>query len=73
MAEESKAIADAAQPETERVARLQIDTRRWLAGKWDRAGYGDEAPSAVQVDVRVLHLDALRRTPVETPISLRNT
>jgi hypothetical protein len=73
LAEESKEIADAAQPETERVARLQIDTRRWLAGKWDRPGYGEQAASAVQVDVRVLHLDALRRRQAETPAAVGTT
>ena len=65
LAEESLAIADSARPEDERVCRLQVDTRRSIASKWDRAGYGDQAPAAVQVDVRVLHIDALRRMSTE--------
>jgi hypothetical protein len=73
MAEESKAIADTTRPEDERVSKLRIETRRWLAGKWDRAGYGDQAAPAVQVDVRVLHLDALRRTQAEIPPAVGTT
>jgi hypothetical protein len=36
------AIADAATPETAPVAKLRIGARQWVAGKWDRARYGEK-------------------------------
>ena len=59
LAEETLDIADNATPETERVDKLRIDTRKWLAGSYNRAAYG-ESKQSVTVDVRVLHLEALR-------------
>ncbi len=66
LAEESKQIADDATPETERVAKLQIDTRRWLSSKWDRSGYGEQGPEAAQVSISALFLSSLRHANAET-------
>lgn len=66
LAEESKQIADDATPETERVAKLKIDTRRWLSSKWDRSGYGEQVPAAAQVSISALFLSSLRHVNAET-------
>jgi hypothetical protein len=62
MAAEVLDIAEAAYPENERVARLQIDSRKWLAAKLDPAGYGEQqASAAIQINVGDMHLLALRQ------------
>ena len=58
--EEALEIADAATPATERVEKLKADTRRWLAGRWDRAAFGDNSRPDVQVNIGALHIEALR-------------
>ena len=40
LAEEALAIADGSEPETVRVARLQIEQRRWMAERYDRESFG---------------------------------
>lgn len=51
-------IADEATPEDVSVARLRVETRLKLAGKWDKAMYGDSRQitgpggGPVEVDVR---------------------
>ena len=40
--EQTKKIADSATPENYNVARLQIDTRKWRAGKMAPKKYGDK-------------------------------
>lgn len=55
LAEQTLAIADDATTEDERVARLRIDARRWVAGKWSPQQYGDR----IQVDARVLDVTQL--------------
>jgi hypothetical protein len=40
LAEEALAIADGSDPETVRVARLQIEQRRWMAERYDRESFG---------------------------------
>ena len=62
LAEQTLDIADQATPDTVAVAKLRVDSRRWIAAKWDREGYGEAAPKfAVNIDLRALHLDALRK------------
>jgi len=60
-AEEALAISDAATPQDVQVAKLRVDTRRWIASKWDRALYGDDRNPLVNISVANLHLDSLRR------------
>ena len=40
--------------------RLRVETRKWLAGKWNQDAYGDKQAPLVNVDLGSLHLDALR-------------
>jgi len=40
LAEEALAIADGSDTETVRVARLQIEQRRWMAERYDRESFG---------------------------------
>ncbi len=66
LAEEALRIADEADNSNDRAKRLQIDTRRWIASRWNRDAYGDSP--AVQVgglSIQQLHLDSLRRVRPE--------
>lgn len=60
LADETLEIADAATNEDERVARLRIDTRKWLASKWAPNTYGDQRGPVVQVNINDMHLRAVR-------------
>ena len=61
-AEDSVHIADDAIPEKGAIAKakLQTDTRRWIAGKMDHDAWGDKAKESVQVNVNTMHLEALK-------------
>lgn len=48
--DECLAIADSADPEDAQVARLRIDTRKWMAGKLRPKKYGDR--STVDLNVK---------------------
>ena len=61
MAEEALTIADEAAPEDAQVARLRIDTRKWLASKWNRSLYGDDRAPLVNISIDGLHMDSLRK------------
>jgi hypothetical protein len=65
MAEETLTLADAATPATERVARLQIEQRRWLASKYLPDTYGEKAPASLTINVNTLHLEALKQLRAE--------
>lgn len=41
--------------------KLRIQSRQWLASRWDRATYGESQQPGVTVNFATLHLDALRR------------
>lgn len=60
MAEHSLQIADATSEVGTSKARLQIETRQWLAGVYDREQYGAK-PTGVNINIGMLHLDSLRR------------
>jgi hypothetical protein len=64
LAEQSLAISDGANPEGVQVARLQVETRKWLASKYDTALFGDKP--GVQINIGQLHLDALRKVQADT-------
>lgn len=75
LAEETLSIADGATAEDVQVAKLRIDTRRWIAGIWSPAVYSPQQRAAVEINIGSLHLDALRQvnaqpiidvTPVES-------
>lgn len=70
LAEQALGIADGATNDNDRACKLQIDTRKWLASRWDKETYGEtKAGVVVNVDLRTLHLDALRKRSI-TPASL---
>lgn len=74
LASEALTIADeqyqrVVDPETgeERLAakdvardRLRIDTRKWLASKWNQQQYGDQKGVQVQINLGSLHLRAVK-------------
>jgi hypothetical protein len=41
--------------------RLRVDTRKWLASKWNAAQYGDSKGVQVNVNLGQLHLEAVKR------------
>lgn len=59
LAEQSLKIADEVGPLDVQKARLQVDTRRWLASRYDPATYGDQK-AAVEISIGQLHIQALR-------------
>ena len=66
LTEEALAIVDSV-PESRdalQKAKLQVDSRQWLAGKLDREQFGEAKPVALtQINIGQLHLDALRAQP----------
>ena len=70
LAEQSLHIADSANPDNVQVARLQVDVRKWLASKYDPAGFGDQK-AQVEINIGQLHVDALRKVNAEMSNSLR--
>ena len=71
-AEEALAISDAATPQDVQVAKLRVDTRRWIASKWDRGLYGDDRNPLVNITLAQLHLDSLRKVASTAEGSLGN-
>ena len=67
LAEATLDIADAATPAMAQVAKLRVDTRRWLAGKLND-DYSDKPAPLVNIDLGSLALDALRHRVV-TPVN----
>ena len=67
LAEQTLDIADAARPQDAQVAKLRVDTRRWLASKLSDE-YSDKAAPLVNIDLGSLALDALRHRSV-TPVN----
>ena len=50
VAHEVLRISDSATDENTQSSKLQVESRKWLASKWDRDRYGES--SKVQMDVR---------------------
>ena len=67
LAEQTIDIADAAKPAMAQVAKLRVDTRRWLASKLNDK-YSDKAAPLVSIDLGSMALDALRHRVV-TPVN----
>lgn len=54
-------------------AKLQTDVRSWVAGKWNRADYGEpKAGVAVQVNLGSAFLDSLRRQSERARLEVAN-
>jgi hypothetical protein len=64
LAEQTLEIADAATPQEAAVAKLRVDTRRWLASKQAPDEYGDKQQPLVNIDLGSLALDALRKRSI---------
>ena len=67
LAEQTLDIADMAKPQDAQVAKLRVDTRRWLAGKLSDE-YSDKPAPLVNIDLGSMALDALRHRSV-TPVN----
>jgi hypothetical protein len=64
LAEETLEIADSATPQEAQVAKLRVDTRRWLASKMNEE-YGDKQQPLVNIDLGSMALDALRKRSID--------
>jgi len=64
LAEQTLEIADAATPQEAQVAKLRVDTRRWLASKMAPDDYGDKQQPLVNIDLGSMALDALRKRSI---------
>jgi transcriptional regulator with XRE-family HTH domain len=60
LADQALDISDESTPETERIDRLRIETRRWLAGKWNPESFADRSGPQVTVNITQQHLGSLR-------------
>jgi len=65
LAEQTLEIADSATPQEAQVAKLRVDTRRWLASKMNE-DYGDKQQPLVNIDLGSMALDALRKRSIDT-------
>jgi hypothetical protein len=63
LAEQTLEIADSASPQEAQVAKLRVDTRRWLASKLNE-DYGDKQQPLVNIDLGSMALDALRKRSI---------
>ena len=63
LAEQTIEIADSATPQEAQVAKLRVDTRRWLASKMNEE-YGDKQQPLVNIDLGSMALDALRKRSI---------
>ena len=64
LAEQTLEIADSATPQEAQVAKLRVDTRRWLASKMNEE-YGDKQQPLVNIDLGSMALDALRKRSLD--------
>ena len=64
LAEQTLEIADSATPQEAQVAKLRVDTRRWLASKMNE-DYGDKQQPLVNIDLGSMALDALRKRSLD--------
>ena len=68
LVEQAVVLVDGASEDRDSIAKAkaQADLRQWLASKYNRPMYGNDAAANVQVQVNMgdMHLDALRRREV---------
>jgi hypothetical protein len=60
LAEDAMDIADCASSSAVNKARLQVDTRKWMASKLDPEGFGEKSNTEVNISIGDLHLQALK-------------
>jgi len=63
LAEQTLEIADSASPQEAQVAKLRVDTRRWLASKLSEE-FSDKQQPLVNIDLGSMALDALRKRSI---------
>lgn len=64
LAEQTLEIADSASPQEAQVAKLRVDTRRWLASKLAPDEFGEKQQPLVNIDLGSMALDALRKRSI---------
>ena len=62
-------IADETEIEEVNKARLRVQTRQWVAERWNPAAYAQSKTPSVQVNLSGMRLDALRRIEVIEDVS----
>ena len=62
-------IADESEIEEVNKARLRVQTRQWVAERWNPAAYAQSKTPSVQVNLSGMRLDALRRIEVVEDVS----
>ena len=62
-------IADESEIEEVNKARLRVQTRQWVAERWNPAAYAQTKMPSVQVNLSGMRLDALRRIEVVEDVS----
>jgi transposase len=70
LASETLAIVDGVAEEANAIAkaRARVDARKWVAAKWDPARYGDQKGVNVNIDLGMLHLEAVKAVkPLREP------
>jgi hypothetical protein len=69
LVEEAVDLLDVMPENRDAIAKAgkRADIRTWLAGKWNRAQYGENKQLNVDISIAGLHLDALRARP-NTPL-----
>ncbi len=63
LAEDTLGISDTATQQNAQVAKLRVDTRRWLAARYDPEAFGDRQVPLVAINLTQLRIDALRHCP----------
>lgn len=71
LAEQALEMADTNDAAAHGKTRLQIEMRRWLAGRYAPDEYGEQKQPGVEINIGSLHIDALRNSLI--PNGLRNT
>jgi hypothetical protein len=66
-------IADETDIEEVNKARLRVQTRQWVAERWNPAAYAQNKMPRVQVNLSGMRLDALRHIEVVEDISTENS
>jgi hypothetical protein len=69
MVAESILIADETSVEEVQKARLRVQTRQWVAERWNPAAYAQSKVPSVQVNLSGMRLDALRHIKVIEDVS----
>lgn len=75
MVEESLQIVDAEALTSVDVSRAasRAKSRQWIAGKYNRAAYGESREPTVSISIGSLHLDALRARQMTPAIGQAST